>query len=290
MISSVLGSNPFLVLWKAKTLLPKVPWHKLWFIVFFFYFFKKKPAEHTLQNTQRSSAFIFESSGGFLQLQHFLWLCLKQQEEREIILFGLYHISLKIAPLQQVCEWVLTVFDQCSACQNSGGLMGKCVQFWCRSVSEVYLKGGGMVKGEEWTWIILPTKLQCYTRHVSWNWDESAGLFHHAVPFCQHNKAKGNGSDYSITDMRTEMLLSCNQFQRAFLHLHAVIWLSVPLYPHSIFSHSPDCVMTDLQAHAPCKYKQLATTLNPYIVLWQWMDMFNQYNPLSWDGHRLLQG
>lgn len=40
-------------------------------------------------------------------------------------------------------------------------------------------------------------------------------------------------------DTRTEILLSRNQFQHAFLHPHAVIWLSVPLYAHSIFIHSP---------------------------------------------------
>lgn len=28
----------------------------------------------------------------------------------------------------------------------------------------------------------------------------------------------------------------------------------------------------------------------PNMVLWQWMAMFNQYNPLNWDGQRLLQG
>lgn len=131
--------------------------------------------------------------------------------------------------------------------------------------------------------------------HVLWQWEVSAGWFHHATPFCQHNKAKGKESDYSVTDMRTKMLLSCNHFQHAFLHPHAVIWLSIPLYPLSIFSHPPalsacDSVMTDLQAHAPCKHKQLATIVNPNMVLWQWMDMFNQYNPLKWDGQRLLQG
>lgn len=83
------------------------------------------------------------------------------------------------------------------------------------------------------------------------------------------------------------------------LSQHAIIWLSIPLYyPLSIFSHPAlpvsawdYSVVTDLQAHAPCKHKQLATIENPCMVLWQWMDMFNQYNPLNWDGHsRLLQG
>lgn len=69
--------------------------------------------------------------------------------------------------------------------------------------------------------------------------DKSAGVFHHAVPFCQHNKAKGTRSDYSITDRRTEKLLNCHPFQQDLLHPHAIIWLALPLYPHSILSHAP---------------------------------------------------
>lgn len=67
--------------------------------------------------------------------------------------------------------------------------------------------------------------------------DKSAGVFHHAVPFCQHNKAKGTRSDYSITDRRK--LLNCHPFQQDLLHPHAIIWLALPLYPHSILSHAP---------------------------------------------------
>lgn len=78
-----------------------------------------------------------------------------------------------------------------------------------------------------------------------------------------------------------------------FIHMLLFDYLP-PLCPH-IFIHPPalsalHCVVTDLQAHAHCKHKQLAITLNPNMVLWQWMDTFNQYNPLNWDGRRLLQG
>lgn len=48
-------------------------------------------------------------------------------------------------------------------------------------------------------------------------------------------------------------------------------------------------VITDLQAHAPCKHKELATVVNPYMVLWQKMDI-NQYNPLNLNEQGLLQG
>lgn len=110
-------------------------------------FFKKNACRtHFTKYTKELCIYLWER----WRIFHLLWLCLKQQEEREVILFGLHHISLKIASLQQVCEWILTVFDQCNACQNSGGLTGKCVRFWCHSVSEVYLTGGGMGKGEKW--------------------------------------------------------------------------------------------------------------------------------------------
>lgn len=79
--------------------------------------------------------------------------------------------------------------------------------------------------------------------------------------------------------------------------IHMLLFDYLSLYIHSIFIHPPalsvsahHCVVTDLQAHAHCKHKQLAITLNPNMVLWQWMDMFNQYNPLNRDGRRLLQG
>lgn len=39
----------------------------------------------------------------------------------------------------------------------------------------------------------------------------------------------------------------------------------------------------------PVNIKQLATMVNPYMVLWQKMDI-NQYNPLNLDGQGLLQG
>lgn len=98
--------------------------------------------------------------------------------------------------------------------------------------------------------------------------------------------------------MRTEMLLSCNQVQHAFPTCYYLIIYPSILSTRYIQSSFSACVslrlhyvMTDLQAHASCKHKQLATIVNPCMVLWQWMDMFNQYNPLNWDGHsRLLQG
>lgn len=148
--SSVIGSNPSAGVGKSKNTAPK---STLTQIRIYSIFFKNSCRTHFTIYTKELCIYLWER----WRIFHLLWLCLKQQEEREVILFGLHHISLKIASLQQVCEWILTVFDQCNACQNSGGLTGKCVRFWCHSVSEVYLTGGGMGEGEKWIRIILQT-------------------------------------------------------------------------------------------------------------------------------------
>lgn len=65
------------MLWNAKALLPKVSWHKSWFIVFFFFtnccqaLFRKYTREGCVYQD-------------FLPLQQ-LRLCLEQQEERELV-------------------------------------------------------------------------------------------------------------------------------------------------------------------------------------------------------------
>lgn len=137
-------------------------------------------------------------------------------------------------------------------CQHSGWLMGK--------------------------YVILHTWLQFHTLHVPWKWDES---------FCQHNKAKGNGSESRIiTTMTTELrsVPTCSP--------HMLLFAHHPSISTQYIQSACDYSMLGLicSAHAPCKHKQLATIVNPCVVLWQWMDTFNQYNPLNRDGHRLLQG
>lgn len=98
------------------------------------------------------------------------------------------------------------------------------------------------------------------------------------------------------TVMRTEMLLSCSQFPHALPHHHVLIWSPILPHPnqtkHLVILLLSLCqiVMTDLQAHAHCKHKRLAATPNLRVVLWHWMEMFNQYNPLNRAGRRLLQG
>lgn len=163
MMTSALKSSSVLVLSKAKTLPPKVSW-QFGFIVCCFL----KCMLNTLYRIESSTVvFIFESDEGFFTLKHMLWL-FAAARRKGVILFG--QISLKIGSLQQFLKWILTVFDQCNACRNSGGLTGKCVScvlFWGHL--SVYPKGQKWEEGGMTSFAQIIASAY-HSLRVSWRW------------------------------------------------------------------------------------------------------------------------
>ena len=134
--------------------------------------------------------------------------------------------------LQHVCERTLTAFDQSNACQNSGRLMGKCVSCFNVTVYTWGEEGGERERNEHEFFFVHVIAILCHTCLMKIRWFCWLVSSCRDVFFRQHNKAKGSGSDYGITDMRCcWAVITSNML----LFIHMLLFDYLPLYIHTVY-------------------------------------------------------